>query len=76
MVQGVNPVFLKSRDIPTLESGEPAITEVCAAAERVAGPGSIDGAQNISGLWRIYPMTKEARNTLLIQGLYCGIVRA
>ncbi|KAK7087358.1 hypothetical protein V1264_021422 [Littorina saxatilis] len=35
--------------------------------ERTAGRGSITGAQDIRGLWRIYPTTQAARNELLIK---------
>eukprot|EP00745_Piridium_sociabile_P016071 TRINITY_DN23897_c0_g2_i3.p1 TRINITY_DN23897_c0_g2~~TRINITY_DN23897_c0_g2_i3.p1 ORF type:complete len:111 (-),score=10.63 TRINITY_DN23897_c0_g2_i3:70-402(-) len=42
---------------------------MCLAAERSAGPGSIIGAQLIGGLWRLYPVTKEARSALLVQGV-------
>ncbi|XP_070205717.1 uncharacterized protein [Littorina saxatilis] len=38
-------------------------------AERTAGRGSITGAQDIRGLWRIYPTTQAARNELLIKGM-------
>ena len=44
----------------------------CTAAERVSGPGTIDGATCISGLWRIYPLTDVARVTVLTKGIVLG----
>lgn len=69
MASGVNPVFLKRRDIPLSDSDSVSVLEVCLAAERVSGRESVLGAQEIRGLWRIYAATREARNTLLVQGL-------
>ena len=69
MSESIHPVFLKRRDIPSVGDGEVSVLEMCLAAERVSGSGTIVGAQLIRGLWRIYPSTREARNTLLIQGL-------
>ena len=69
------PVFLKQRDISNSATQRPTVLEICVAAERVSGTGSIVGAQNIRGLWRIYPATKDARNTLLIQGICLRDVR-
>lgn len=63
------PVFIKNRGIPNSDVNRPTCLEICLAAERVAGRDSIVGAQDIKGLWRIYPATKEARNTLLIKGM-------
>ena len=63
------PVFIKNRDIPNSDSVRPDCLELCIAAERVSGRGSVIGAQDIKGLWRIYPATKEARNELLIKGI-------
>ena len=46
--------------------------EVCRACERVTGPRSVDGAQRIGKLWRIYPVTNTARETLLVHGFEFG----
>ncbi len=62
----VRPVFLKDTDVLTEEL---TVRGLCAAAEGVAGYQSIDGAQNIRGLWRIYPKTEDARAELLLNGL-------
>jgi len=69
MSSGVNPVFLKLRDIPRSDTLRPTVLEICLAAERSTGQGTIVGAQDIRGLWRIYPETKGARDTLLIKGI-------
>ena len=39
------------------------------AAEKVSGTETILGAQEIRGLWRVYPLTRTARNKLLIDNL-------
>ena len=65
----ITPVFLRQRDIPDSANTRPTVLEMCLAAERVAGHGSILGAQDIRGLWRIYPSTKEARAELLVKGM-------
>ena len=38
-------------------------------AEKVSGTETILGAQEIRGLWRVYPLTRTARNKLLIENL-------
>ncbi|GFR74423.1 hypothetical protein ElyMa_000429700 [Elysia marginata] len=42
------------------------------ACEAVEGVGSCDGAQKISGLWRIYPTSVEARRDLIVSGVELG----
>ncbi|XP_076436758.1 uncharacterized protein LOC143298339 [Babylonia areolata] len=70
MATGVNPVFLKSKDVPNVTSDRPvSVLEMCLAAERTAGQGSVIGAQLMNGLWRIYPASREARSTILVQGV-------
>lgn len=65
-----NPVFVRARDLPVTDNRRPpTVLEICLAAERTAGTGSVAGAQQIGGLWRIYPTAKEARTQLLVQGL-------
>ncbi|XP_076435070.1 uncharacterized protein LOC143274947 [Babylonia areolata] len=65
----VNPVFLRQKDIPDVDNNRPTVLEMCLAAERSSGQGSVLGAQDIRGLWRIYPATKESRTELLVKGL-------
>ena len=74
--QGVEPVFIRRRDLPPAKSnaadpsGSPySALDICLAAERTAGKETIYGAQDIKGLWRIYPLTQSARNSLLIDGI-------
>ena len=69
MAVSVHPVFIKARDIPDNFNKPANVLELCVAAEKVAGTASIVGAQLIGGLWRIYPATTEARNSLLIKGI-------
>ena len=63
----VRPVFLKEADILSEETL--TVRGLCAAAKAVTGYNTIDGAQNIRGLWRIYPKTEDARAELLLNGL-------
>ena len=64
----VLPVFFKNSDLLERED-EVSVYEVCLAAERVSGDSTIDGAQRIRNLWRIYPLDQKARQKLLIKGL-------
>ena len=48
--------------------------QVCKECELVTGSGGIVGAQKLFGLWRIYPSSEKARNTLLIKGVTIGQV--
>lgn len=67
-VSSVEPVFLKNRDIPDSENRISGL-DLCLAGEQSSGRGSIVGAQDIRGLWRIYPATRQARNDLLTKGM-------
>ena len=42
---------------------------MCRACEQVSGPQTMEGAQRIGGLWRLYPRSTEARTQLLLQGI-------
>ena len=76
--QHVEPVFFKHKDLPADPTRFSAnqetfpVLEICLAAERVCGRETVLGAQCIKGLWRIYPLTREARNQLLIEGIVVG----
>ena len=61
----VEPVFLKAGDL----AAETDVLELCVAAERLSGRETIAGAQRIRGLWRVYPLTREARTSLLVSGV-------
>ena len=65
----VLPVFMKNNTLPAANSKEYTTAEICEAAEKVCGSGNILGAQRISGLWRVYPATTDARQALLVSGL-------
>ena len=65
----VEPVFLLRRDLPANDSLKYDTLEICLAAEKVSGTETILGAQEIRGLWRGYPLTRTARNKLLIENL-------
>ena len=66
----VKPLFVKARDFPVTDDRRlPTVLEICLAAEKTTGQGSIIGAQQIGGLWRIYPENRDARTQLLVQGL-------
>ena len=64
----VLPVFAINNELPGFDQKQFSTSEICAAAERVTGYNSLEGAQRIGGLWRIYPRQKEARLKLLTQG--------
>ena len=66
-MDGVPPVFVREDDIPEgLEY--PTVLDICLAVERSVGTNTIVGSQRLSGLWRIYPTTIDARNAILIRG--------
>ena len=63
------PVFIRTIDIPDNVDNPATVLEICIASEKVTGDGQMVGAQNIKGLWRLYPKTTDAREKLLITGL-------
>jgi hypothetical protein len=68
-LNSVKPVFLLTRDLPVANDDRLKTRDICAAAEKMVGYNTIDGAQQIGGLWRIYPKTRTARVQLLVGGL-------
>ena len=62
----VEPVFIKHIDIP---SEEISTVELCVLCEEVAGHDTMEAAQQMGLLWRLYPKNAEARATLLLSGL-------
>ena len=66
--QSVFPVFVLEKWVPVGTSAY----DICTAAEKVSGVGTIDGATCISGLWRIYPLTPVARVTILTKHIVLG----
>ena len=65
----VEPVFFLVRDVPVSSDSRLDTLEVCLAAERVSGRETVFGAQEIKGMWRIYPLSRESREKLLIEGI-------
>ena len=63
------PVSFINKNLPGVEEKNVTVSEICQAAERTSGLESMDGAQRIRGLWRLYPKTEEARMTLVTSGL-------
>ena len=63
--QNVKPIYIIARNLPK----DITITELCFRCEKVSGSGSIDGAYESSGVWRIYPMSEPARAMLLANGI-------
>ena len=64
----VKPLFVKVRDLPQ-SPVDYKTYELCRSCERVSGPQSMEGAQRIGGLWRLYPGNSQARLTLLLSGI-------
>jgi len=62
------PVFVTARALPLYGDRFPDTVEICSAAEKTAGRGTIRGAQRIRGLWRIYVKKQCAREKLLLEG--------
>ena len=66
--KAVLPVFVKANLVPE----DTKVFNICQAAEEVAGPSTIDGATLISGLWRVYPLSENARLKLLTDNTVLG----
>ena len=58
----VEPVFLLRRHLPFGEGPRYDTLELCLAAERESGLETVLGAQEIRGLWRVYPLTRTAED--------------
>lgn len=71
----VLPVFVLNNQLPAFQTKFFTTSEIYAAAEKTCGYDSIEGAQKIGALWRIYPSKQEARQKLLIQGFVLRGVR-
>ena len=61
VVKTVLPVFVKAEQVPEGST----VFNLCEATEKVSGPATIDGATLISGLWRVYPLSEQARIKIL-----------
>ena len=65
----VQPVFLLNKSLPAVEEKDYIVAEICAAAERTAGFETVEGAQRIGGLWRLYAKDNDVRIKLLVSGI-------
>ena len=65
----VPPVFLVSKTLPAAEEKEYSVIELCTAAEKVTGYGTVIGSQRIGSLWRVYCKDINTRTELLTRGL-------
>ena len=65
----VEPVFFKQHDYGGSQESDIQLApyDVCVAVGRIIGTSSVDGAQNIGGIWRIYLKSRESRARLLIR---------
>ena len=59
------PIYLRARDLPTKNT---TVHETCSKCEVVSGKNTVEGAQLVNGLWRIFCKTSEARLSLLVAG--------
>ena len=59
------PIFVRARDLP---SDYITAHEMCSKCEAVSGKDTIEGAQSVNGLWRVFCKTPEARLGLLMAG--------
>ena len=64
-METVEPFFLKKRDIPQ----QLGTIQLCEACEQVSGPETMIGAQQIKGLWRLYPASVTAREKIIAEGV-------
>ena len=72
---GVLPVFILNNQLPAFDDVPFTTSELCAAMEKECGFASLDGAQRMGNLWRIYPLSTETRQKLLLQGFTVRKVR-
>lgn len=66
------PIFFKNRDFAEHMKSLGKQTnltpyDVCRAVEKCVGNGTVEGAQFIRGIWRIYPQNHAARIELLVK---------
>ena len=65
----VAPVYGTASSLPAAEEKRYSVNELCSVAEKTAGIRSMEGAQWIGGLWRLYPPNNDARVALLTKGI-------
>ena len=59
------PLYIKAWEVQS----DVTVPELCLDSEKVSGVNSIEGAQLIKNLWRVYPLSIESRSDLLIAGI-------
>ncbi|KAK7443586.1 hypothetical protein BaRGS_00040451 [Batillaria attramentaria] len=64
----VLPLFIVDNQLPAFDKKPFTTAEICAALERKGGYNSMEGAQKIGGLWRLYARDNRVRQKLLIEG--------
>ena len=62
---GIPPLYFKAWEVPS----DVDIPEICHAAERVSGVNTVEGAQLVKNLWRLYPLCNQSRSDLLLAGM-------
>ncbi|XP_066267524.1 uncharacterized protein [Branchiostoma lanceolatum] len=65
----VKPVYMKYSEATTRGERWLSTREICGAAEKIAGYETMEGAQLVGGLWRLYAKSRAARTALLAEGL-------
>ena len=65
----VEPVFFKQYDFGGSKESDNRLApyDVCVAVGHIIGTSSVDGGQNIGGIWRIYLKSRESCARLLIR---------
>lgn len=67
-IKGISVLFLKVADVLPPDSQYVNGLEIIYAIEKVSGRGTIEGAQRMGNLFRIYVKNDTARNKLIIEG--------
>lgn len=65
----IEPVYFKNRDIPGQSNKKTSGFEVCKAAANVVENRSIEGAQLVRGVWKLYLKSQTSRMKVLTHGL-------
>ena len=67
-IKGISLLFLKVADVTTPDNPYVNGLELIYAIEKATGRGTIEGAQRMGNLFRIYIKNESARNKLSIEG--------
>ena len=69
-VKRVEPVFFLNNEVDQLEGKWLKTLEVClSVCDVISNENSVEGAQQIGGLWRVYVTDEETRVNLLSTGI-------